>query len=144
MYYAEWLNRYKLYSCNLDGSDKRLLYDGECHWLCVHDGMIYFNRSGNDAALVRMGIDGSNPEVLLPEPNNFVIATESGIFYVRITEKKYSLEWMSHDGTLRKVILPDHCGSFNVVGDWIFYENRNEDDALWRVRVDGSENQRIG
>lgn len=138
----------KLYSCKLDGSDLRQLSDGPCEWPCVYEERIYVrqtDRNGNNGVLLRMNLDGTGRQVLLDESPSCIVAVQGGVFYTSPYTKEdgRTLEWISPDGKLRFTILKGNIGSFNLAGEWIFYENRDDDGALWRVRLDGAENQRV-
>ena len=139
MYYSDGNDNYRIYSSRLDGSDKKMLgISGD--WLCIYEDVLYFYKSSPNGALTKMNTDGSSPEMLL---DSFVCHTNvssAGIYYTLGFEQR--LEWMSFDGRVRLKIIPKACGVFNVAGEWIFYINMDDGDSLWRVRVDGTDNQR--
>lgn len=139
MYFSLYKDGNKMFSCRLDGSDLVELTDKGATWLCVYGDKIYY--CGD--SLMRMNLDGTGAETVASGSANFIVACETGIFYTSMDSGRHSLEWCSLDGSLRKTILKDDCSAFNVVGDWIFYENENENDAVWRVKLDGTENQAL-
>jgi len=47
------------------------------------------------------------------------------------------------DNTGNEDIITDRVGGFNVVGDWIYYTNLSENYALYRIRTDGTGNERL-
>ena len=87
-----------------------------------------------------MDLDGSNVELLVRDSADYINVTASGIFFACGNDKR--LERLGFDGKTRHIIVPGRIGPFNVAGEWIFYVNL-DDDALWRVRIDGSDNQRV-
>ena len=139
MYYSDGNDNYRIYSSRLDGSDKKMLgISGD--WLCIYGDTLYFYKASPNGALTKMNTDGSSPEMLL---DSFVCHTNvssAGIYYTLGLEQR--LEWMSFDGRIRLRIVPNACGVFNVAGEWIFYINMDDGESLWRVRVDGTDNQR--
>ena len=139
MYYSDAADNYRIYSSRLDGSDKKML-SGSGDWLCIYEGVLYFYKASPDGALMRINTDGTNPEVLLSSFIQHTNVSSAGIYYLGGTEQE--LEWMSFDGRVRLKIVPYTCGVFNVAGEWIFYVNPADSDSLWRVRIDGTDNQR--
>lgn len=142
MYFTDHDNKRKLYSCNLDGSDLKEIYGSACEWLCIYENQIYcFNMGENGGSLVRMDLSGENVEHLLRDVTNYTNVTPGGIFYTRGNDR--TLEWMSFDSRTRFTIAPQKAGSFNIAGEWIFYPNKDDGDALWRVRIDGTDNSKV-
>ena len=46
---------------------------------------------------------------------------------------------MRTDGSARTQVSDDACKYMAVCGEWIVYANMNENDSLYKVRLDGSE-----
>jgi len=62
------------------------------------------------------------------------------IFYTEINDNLYKI---FNDGTGRQKISDDEIVSFEVVGDWVYYENRQKSPGLYRIRIDGTGRQNI-
>ena len=120
----------------------RCVHDRTCEWISIYDGKLYCFAMGNNGGyLTRMNPDGGNIEQLVWDSADYINVTASGIFFVCGNDKR--LEWLGFDGRTRSIIVSSRTGKFNMAGDWIFYVNRDDDEALWRVRIDGSDNQRV-
>ncbi len=152
LYFASPENDYNLYRCNLDGSNMELLNSDSCEWFCIYENRIYAyvasNRDAdrkvlNDSAsfLISMDLDGGNIKRYTNKPAYYINVTPAGIFYVAGNRK--TLEWTSLDGRVHYSILTTKTGPFNIVGRWIFYQNEEDGGHLWRVRIDGSDNERV-
>jgi len=141
MYFANGDDGRRLYSCNLDGSDMRMLYEYECHWISVYDDMVYFFSPGKNDGVNRMGLDGEDRQLLVPGTASFLNVTSDGIFYT--TDAGKSLECASLDGRTRRVIVDTETGCFNIAGQWVFYENQDDGNSLWRTRIDGTETMKV-
>lgn len=152
LYYSDPKKEYNLYSCDLDGANMRLINSNHCEWFCIYDDKIvayansyddYDKKRINPSAsfLISMDLDGSNMNRLSHIPTYYVNVTEGGIFFVAGNNR--TLEWMSFDGKITYKILSTRTGPFNIAGRWIFYKNEEDGGKLWRVRIDGSDNERI-
>ncbi|MDL2237880.1 DUF5050 domain-containing protein [Christensenellaceae bacterium OttesenSCG-928-K19] len=129
----------KFYESNLDGSNMMVLYDSG-DWIGEHDGRLYFRAESRGI----MCMDSQTGDIweLFAEPNSYLLVTPEGLFYLLSSDK--TIEFLSFDGKHRYKITDVESGTFNVVGEWMFYENREDNGALWRIRTDGTDNQQIG
>lgn len=152
LYYSDIKQNYNLYSCKLDGSGNKAINSNSCEWFCIYGDKIYAYSavykdvekktiSNSTSFFIRMDLDGAGIERLSGLPAYYINVTDAGIFYV--AGKNKSLEWLSHDSRLRYRILPENIGAFNIVGRWIFYQNLKDDGNLWRVRMNGTGNEKI-
>lgn len=152
LYYSDPEKEHNLFSCDLDGGNVRLLNSNDCEWFCIYNHKIiayansyddYDKKRINPSAsfLISTDLDGSNMNRLSHIPAYYVNVTEGGIFFVAGNNK--TLEWMSIDGKISYKILSTRTGPFNIAGRWIFYLNEEDGGKLWRVRIDGSDNERI-
>jgi hypothetical protein len=48
---------------------------------------------------------------------------------------------MEIDGTNKTKISNDNAQNIQIVGDWIYYENQNDNKSLYRIRIDGTMKQ---
>lgn len=152
LYYSDPEREYNLYSCDLDGKNLRLINSNHCEWFCIYNHKIVAYANSYDdydkkrlnlsaSFLLSMDLDGSNMSRLSHIPAYYVNVTEGGIFFVAGNNK--TLEWMSFDGKIAYKILSTRTGPFNIAGRWIFYKNEEDGGQLWRVRIDGSDNERL-
>ena len=58
--------------------------------------------------------------------------SSGGIYKVRV------------DGTENKCISSIESTNINILGDWIFYNNPNDNNKIYRMNIDGGENTKIG
>lgn len=123
---------------DLDGGNESLISSGAYESFCVYDGSLY---AATGDRLMRMDLNGGNPEILSALPAHAPNVSDGGIFHISGSGR--TLEWMSLDGRMRYTVVPTRVGSFNVVGQWIVYQNEEDDGRLWRVRISGANNARI-
>lgn len=123
---------------DLDGSNTSVISSGVYETICVYDGSIFAATGGG---VIRMGLNGGNPESILSRAVYNPNVSNGGIFY--ISGQGRTLEWMSLDGKTRYTVVTAKTGSFNVAGQWIFYRNDDDGGRLWRVHIGGSDNARV-
>ncbi|RRD96418.1 DUF5050 domain-containing protein [Clostridiales bacterium COT073_COT-073] len=152
LYFTDKNKDYHLYSCELDGSNQKLLNSNSCQWFCVYDNKIYGyaasyqdhdrqKRNASASFFIRTDLEGGSIQKIGNTPASYINVTKGGIFYVGGQNR--TLEWMSFDGRVHYTIVPSRTGPFNIAGRWIFYQNEEDAGHLWRVRIDGSDNQRV-
>lgn len=138
LYYIDPKRGENIYRCDLDGGNMSLISSNSYEAFCIYNEKIY---ASGEEGLVRMELNGGNPEQLIAEPTYFVNVSDGGIFYV--SGKNKALEWMALDGRTVFTIVPQGVGGFNVVGQWVFYENKEDEGRIWRIRNNGSDKARL-
>ncbi len=121
-----------------DGGNERLISSGFYESICIYDGKIY---AGTANGLIRMDLNGGNPEKLTAAPAYFPNVSDSGVFFISGSGR--TLEWMSSDGRTRFTVVPTPTSTFQVAGKWILYQNEDDGGRLWKVRVGGADSERI-
>lgn len=66
---------------------------------------------------------------------------DQGVYYIDATDG--TLRFCSMDGRFKMRISGNQVGSFNIAGDWIFYRNQSDEDSLWCVRTDATDDHRV-
>lgn len=138
LYYSDPGRGGSICSCDLDGGNASLISSGFYTSFCIYDGRIY---AATEDGLIRMDLNGGNPEILSALPAYSPNVSDGGIFYISGNGK--TLEWMSLDGRRRYTVVPTSIDSFNVAGQWILYRSEEDGGTLWRVRISGTDNARI-
>lgn len=136
VYYADDENGYALTSANVDGSDVQVL-GGEAHWVCVYEGTIYCNIDGG---LQAIPAEGGEAVMLASASVAYINVTPYGIFYKDHSDKGY-LKMMPLGGGSAITIAESYTKDLSVAGGWVFYWNDDDGGRMWRVRIDGTENQ---
>lgn len=138
LYYIAPDRGHSIYRCDLDGGNDTLVSSNAYESFCIYDDKLY---AGTGSGLIRMDLNGGNPEWLTTQPASSPNVSDGGIFYVSGNDR--TLEWLSFDGKMRYTVVSGRTGFFNIAGQWIFYRNMDDDGKLWRVRVNGSDNARL-
>ena len=73
-----YLSRFKT-----DGSENTVLFEGPVILCCVYDGYVYFNiKSMDEGGFLRIGIDGTGKQQLLPDMLSFYCIANDRIYFV--------------------------------------------------------------
>lgn len=137
LYYIDPAKGNGICCSDADGGDVKLISSSSYESICVYDGKIY---AGTANGLIRMDLNGGNPEKLTAMPAFFPNVSDGGVFYVSASSR--TLEWMSLNGRTRYTVVPTPTVGFQVAGSWILYENEENGGRLWKVRVGGSDSGR--
>lgn len=135
-----------LYGCNFDGGNASRLLGSACSDIVLCGEKLYCLTTGDSPEqntvqyLVRMNRDGGDAELLTEQPISRFNATDNGIFY--ISASNGCLMWMTPDGKTKYTVSTAHITDFNLAGRWILYRISGS-EALYRMRIDGSDIERI-
>jgi hypothetical protein len=58
-------------------------------------------------------------------------------------QRRRQLGQGSLDGGGVKVISSDAAWFINVIGDWIYYSNRDDNNRIYKINIDGSEKTEV-
>lgn len=148
VYYANWSDNGKLYSMKTDGSEKTKINDDLCLDVNVIDGWAYYRNDLEPHGIYKMRIDGSGRS-LLYEGNVYCLGVLDGAIYFSNWEygNDYpgSIYKISADGgDPERLDSGDGCSDMNLIDGWIYYYVLNETNAMYRMRLDGSDRQMVG
>ena len=109
--------------------------------LRISDGYFYFP---DNNTLVRFNPDTSVKEVVLNENCWEFIIDGDWIYFPLYNwsapeNEHYNIHKIKTDGSGLTRVNNDASGQINIAGDWIFYNNYKEDNAIYRIRKDGTE-----
>ena len=140
VYFVNYREDDKVYRMRTDGSDLQELSSLESvRILLQYDGYLYFNPYSEYNKLYRMKLDGSD----------LVMINDQWVVFFMIYDDKL---YMSQEGIPGIYVsnldgsniskLTDYYGPYlNIVNDYIFYNNAVENNQLYRMKLDGSQNE---
>ncbi len=138
LYYIAPDRENSIYRCDLDGGNDTLISSNTYGSFCIYGDKLY---AATEGGLIRMDLNGGNPERLTTQAAFCPNVTDGGIFYVSGNDR--TLEWLSFDGRTRFTVVTNRTETFNIAGQWIFYRNMDDGGKLWRVRVNSADNARL-
>ena len=151
-----------LYKIRTDGTELiKLSDDYMVSNIIVVDDLIYYighydYHSGHpdDHGIYRIRADGTDRKKLSSGDSigDFNISGD-WIYFCKLNDHRYydgNLYRMRTDGTDREKMNNMGSALINIIGDWIYYENRKWTSTaygtsyhLYKIRTDGTENQRV-
>lgn len=140
---TEWLKPYvgSLYSCDLNGRDKKLISKEEILNFVVDGDKIYYTDHTDNYSIWRMDTSGENKEKLhsreSTEPEYCVPNFDEKYLYFIADDCLYRMD----KNTLQKeVLLKDNFSEMIVYGDSIFFSTADE-RGIYRLSKDGKEKE---
>ncbi|MBP1745016.1 MAG: domain/zinc-ribbon domain [Firmicutes bacterium] len=144
VYYTDYAdsieNSGKIYRIKTDGSGKALLSDTASACINITGDWIYYG-SGN--ALFKMKTDGSGKTKLTEDASYYNIVGDinvsgSWIYYTEYSEYSGKLQKIKTDGSGKTLVNSGMSRHVNVVGEWIYYVNADDNSRLYKMKTDGS------
>ena len=131
---------YGTWRMNKNGKDLISIFDYCPHYIVFSgDKMFYTNE--NDM-LCSANLDGSNELVFEgADVGNGLNVTDDYILY--IASDTHTIFRIDKDGGNKTELNVDWSDSLNVVSEWIFYENIDQNYEIYKMSFDGSYNQPI-
>lgn len=142
LYFINGGDNRKLYQCNLDGSNMVCLYQQSAEWLNVYEGSLYFSIDTEPYGITAIDMNSGEESVFSSEQGSCLNFTEAGI-YMKDNLSDNQLVYLSPNGKTKLVMSQAHCRCINVTSEWVFYENMDDNAAIWMIRLDGTENQEV-
>ena len=138
-YFANTSDGEVLYRVNLTTGEEELIYDYRSAWISIIGSTVYFSDFRIPGSMMCMDLDGNNAKELYRGSYSWVSATPLGVFFTNPSGEQ--LEVMTLDGSKRTLLTQKKCGAFCVTRDWILYKNKDDNNNLWIMRPDGSEDR---
>ena len=142
---TEWLKPYvgSIYSCDLNGKNKKLISKEEILHFVVDGDKIYYTDHTDNYSIWRMDTSGENKEKLhsreSSEPEFCVPNFDEKYLYFTADNCLYRMD----KETLKKdILLEDNFSEMIVYGDSIFFSTSDE-RGIYRLSKDGNEKEHL-
>lgn len=145
IYYCNDSDASNLYRIRTDGTGRERLVEGDCSYITATTDWIYFIQYIDEEGtghLQRMDTATlGEPELLVDDCTRMALDGE----YIYYQDKEHRrLYQIGVDGTGQTMLNSgDNCYSLNVADGWIYYQNFNDDDTLYRIRTDGTDREQL-
>lgn len=114
----------------------------DANWLNVAgDQLYYIAYTAEGSMLARCDLDGGNPQLYSWALPRLINVSPYGIFYVDSASGQTVR--LSLDGKDQHRFTDVRMERFAVAGGWVYYENRDDEKQLYRMRIDGSDNEKV-
>lgn len=128
-----------LYRVKINGKEKEKV-DKNPYLPCSANGQyLYYNGVENDHYIYQMDTSSGISNTLYMGNCYMPIVDSSNIFFMDC-EQNYALTKLPLSGTTPEIIIKDRIDTFNVYGNYIYFQKNNgeSDAALCRINTDGS------
>ena len=124
IYYTGWDSDHCIHSLPISGGSPQIVYNGNCTSLTQNGNYLYFMDMDNNYALCRIGLDGSNPEVIV---NNRlatynISADGSKIYYQLDNGEANGLYVLDAYNNNTSNIAMGNFNFLSLVSHYLFYE----------------------
>lgn len=114
----------------------------DANWLNVAgDKLFYIAYTSAGSLLASCDLDGGNPQLYDGTQPRLINISPYGIFYADSVSGETVR--VSLDGNDQRRFADVRMEHFSVAAGWVYYENRDDNESLYRMRVDGSDNEKI-
>lgn len=124
-----------IYSCNLNGRDKKLIVKEKISEFSVDGETIYYTNSEDGNSLWAIDTSEKNKRKLNSEYTFSPNFDDEYIYYV--TTESFNVFRMNKKTLKVECISDESCNNMNLSGDWIYYSQRKYNGHLCRVSKDG-------
>lgn len=137
------------YKYKLDGSEKVKLPYLTLGQMNIAGDWAYFTGGSSfgyypdNKSIYKMKADGSGLTTLISYDNaSYLTVSGDWIYYVSVpySEHSGSIVRVKLDGTGKTYFPGDEAAYYlNVIGDWIYYIDENDNNNIYKVRIDGTQ-----
>ncbi len=130
-----------MYRVKIDGSEKELVEDQPYYTCSTNGSYLYYNGLENDRNIYSLNTQTDHRQTLF-EGNCWMPVVDGNTAYFMDVSDNYCLTRVDLNTGETRVLTEERIDCFNVYGSYIYYA-RNEEPALCRMKIDGSENEVI-
>ena len=134
-----------IYRVRIDGEELRQINRDGSMFPNIHNGVVYFLNWADDSTLY--SINPINPN------KSYKRVYDKRVSNLNINGGYLYFTDLTAGGTLHRMDLStgeviklseDHAGSLAVAGEWLYYQNSNDGNRLYRVKTTGGGRERVG
>ena len=130
-----------MYRVKIDGSEKELVEDQPYYTCSTNGSYLYYNGLENDRNIYSLNTQTDHRQTLF-EGNCWMPVVDGNTAYFMDVSDNYCLTRVDLNTGETRPLTEERIDCFNVYGSYIYYA-RNEEPALCRMKIDGSENEVI-
>lgn len=131
---------WKMRTNGSDATELSFVYGSDMH-ITKSGEFIYFVSDGYDPGIYRIGLDGSNEELVVSGYIDSINFADDYLYYNSSIENLYKIK---DDLSSRKTIGSGVSGSFQITDNWVYYTQYLSDIGKeYRINSNGSVKQRL-
>lgn len=139
LYYNGVGEDHNIYTMNLPSGSPSLLYEGNCYYPVATGQYIYFLSLSNKYSIVRMNLDGTEPEFIVKERCSFfnLSPDEKYIYYQVDGGDNNRFCRMNLDTRKEEVIREGDFNSIHVTKDYVFFKEFSTEQFYYITSATG-------
>lgn len=135
-------NERGLYRYDKEKKNVTKLIEEKCESICLFEKELFVSSyKGDKGKLVKFDIEQGKTKTVLERNIDVLNVTRHGIYF--IDRSNGVITRCSFDGRIREKVSKNRATDFNVVGNWVFYHNEDDNGQLWCVRMDGANDHAV-
>jgi hypothetical protein len=142
IYYIDYLENQGIYKMNMEGGEVERITDDKSIDMNVIDSWIYYGNLSDEGRLYKISTDGSSKIKISDDSISNLIVYCNEIYYINSDDMR--IYRVTVNGTDKINISSDSCDDFNIYNGYIYYSNINDFEIIYRMNLDGSEQEIIG
>ena len=129
IYYTGWDSDHMIHSMNINGSDETVIYDGNCTSLIKAGEHLYYMDMQQNYALVRINLDGSEPETLISTriATYNIDEAESSLYYQVDDGKNNGLYRLDLENNETELLAAGDYNNLHLISNYLFYKSYSGD-----------------
>jgi len=137
----------KIYKMQIDGTkgfnDSVKVNDDKCSFLNIADGWLYYQNRSDGEAIYKIRTDGTERQKLNNNPSKFINLTDDWIYYLTEENDIYKITINGTDNQWLKKSNKQAMEFICPLGAWIYYQNEDDGEKLYKMRADGTDRQAL-
>ncbi|MCI8327957.1 MAG: DUF5050 domain-containing protein [Lachnospiraceae bacterium] len=130
-----------MYRVKIDGSEKEMVEDQPYYTCSTNGSYLYYNGLKNDHHIYSLNTATGNSQTLY-DGNCWMPIVDGNVAYYMDVDHNYRLAKVNLNTKETQILTDERIDCFNLYGDYIYYA-RNEEPALCRMKIDGSEQEEL-
>ncbi len=142
IFYLNWQDENRLYSMNLDGSERKQLTKESVDTMNGLDGWIYYTNFSDQSKLYKIRADGAKRSCIYPWQVDALNICGEWLYFTNLSDLRQIYK-LKTDGSHETQLNQDESRNVLVAAGWIYYNNSTDADCLYRIRLDGKERTKL-
>lgn len=154
IYYANETNDNHIFRIRTNGLDKQQINTFKSYSLNVVNDWIYYVNGSDGNKIYKIKIDGTGNMKLNNYDSGRLNVVGGWIYYLRnkVEEGEHGdadylpsgiLYKIKIDGTNDSKVCDDEVSFFNVIGEWVYYNNVSDNLKLYKMKINGADKVKL-
>jgi len=141
IYYTNTDENMHVYKMKTDGSEVTKVVRDAVESFTIYGDWIYYSNFDDEWAIYKIRTDGTGRERLDRDESEFVTAAGDKIYYMTPLDFESGVEKnvifeINTDGTGKRLLWLQDADSLNLVDEWIYFSNIEDDGKIYRIPAD--------